>query len=166
MTTEAAPRHARLTNDAACNTASDVIQALQARTSSKTLRRLAFELGQNVGTLSAVMRRKRKPSPALYIALGLTPPARLVEVPAGYGVGPACKTCGEVHTTTMCPTKRKPRKRYVGIVTEASYEVNCIECNANSMKAITPIRRLAIQGFLKNGWIFTDEGPLCKREAK
>lgn len=95
---------------AACNGASDVIQVLRGQLATKPLRRLALEIRVNPGTLSAVLRGKREPPVALYIALGLTPPVRIVEVPAGYGVGRACPACGEVHTTKACVKKRKPRR--------------------------------------------------------
>jgi hypothetical protein len=95
---------------AACNSPEDVRDALRNRAPGKTLRRLAFEIGQNPGTVSAVLKGKRDPSPSLYTALGLTPPVRVVEVAAGFGVGRACPVCGEVHTTKTCVAKRKPRR--------------------------------------------------------
>jgi hypothetical protein len=95
---------------AGCNSPDDVRNALRQRAPGKTLRGLASELGQNAGTISAILRGRREPSPALYIALGLTPPVRVVEVAAGFGVGRACPVCGEVHTTKTCVAKRKPRR--------------------------------------------------------
>lgn len=95
---------------AVCNGASDVIQVLRGQLATKPLRRLAGEIHVNAGTLSAVLRGKREPTPALYIALGLTPPVRVVEVPAGYDIAKACTSCGKVHTTKACVKRRKPRR--------------------------------------------------------
>lgn len=61
--------------------------------------------------LSRVAAGKQSPSPKLYAALGLTPPVRVVEIPAGYDVAKTCANCGRVHTLKRgCPDKRKPRR--------------------------------------------------------
>lgn len=75
-------------------------------------RALAAEIGMpKAGAmLSRVAAGKQTPPPSLYKAVGLTPPVRIVEVPAGYGVGRACPACGQVHTTKTCAAKRKPRR--------------------------------------------------------
>lgn len=113
MTTAAAPTHARLSDVAGGNTHDTAVQALRELRRGQTLRQLKILTGVNVGTLSAVLRGKRNPPTALYIALGLTPTARVVEVPAGFGVGRACASCGQVHTTKTCTAKRKPKPRQV-----------------------------------------------------
>lgn len=60
--------------------------------------------------LNAVARGKRPPSDAVLRAFGFPVP-RLVELQEGEGVGQACKSCGEVHTTKRCPTTRPVRVR-------------------------------------------------------
>jgi hypothetical protein len=80
----------------------------------KAWRAVSEELGfkrSSGAMLSRVAAGKQKPPPALYIALGLTPPVRIVEVPAGYDIAKACTSCGKVHTLKRgCPDKRKPRR--------------------------------------------------------
>lgn len=77
------------------------------------LRDLAKRLGLNAGYLSQILSGKRAPSMKVYKALGLTPPARVIEVQAGYDVAPVCPKCGVVHTTKRCIAgqKRKPRTK-------------------------------------------------------
>lgn len=60
--------------------------------------------------LNAVARGKRPPSDAVLRAFGFAVP-RVVEVPEGYGVGQACKSCGQVHTTKRCTkTAKRPAR--------------------------------------------------------
>jgi hypothetical protein len=73
------------------------------------LRELAKRLNLNPGYLSQVLRGKRAPSRKVYAALGLPPPARVVEVGEGFDVAPVCSKCGIVHTTKRC-TKGKTTK--------------------------------------------------------
>ena len=92
-----------------------VAQALLARRGEregrKSWRRVADEIGMpgSNSYLSRVALGKAKPSARLYHALGLEQPVRVVELPAGHGVGLACVKCGAVHTTKACTAKRKPR---------------------------------------------------------
>lgn len=90
-----------------------------------TLLRLKKELGTwkhvgaslsprfNAGYLWNVAKGKKAASAKLCVALGLTPPARVIEVQAGYDVAPVCPKCGVVHTTKRCTAgqKRKPRTK-------------------------------------------------------
>jgi hypothetical protein len=72
---------------------------------------LAKRLGVSAGYLSQIVRGHRAPSAKVYRALGLPPPARVVEVPEGYDVAQVCGKCGQVHVTKRCTAgvKRKPR---------------------------------------------------------
>jgi len=73
-------------------------------------RKFGAAIGINGGLLNAVARGKKPPSDRVLRAFGFPVP-RVVEVSEGYGVGRTCATCGDVHTTQRCPTKRKPRVR-------------------------------------------------------
>ncbi len=60
--------------------------------------------------LNAVARGKRPPSDAVLRAFGFAVP-RVVELQEGEGVGRACKTCGDVHTTKRCTkTAKRPAR--------------------------------------------------------
>jgi hypothetical protein len=67
----------------------------------------------SAGYLSQIVRGKRVPSAKVYRALGLPPPARIVEVQAGFDVAPVCPKCGIVHTTKRCTAGKttKPRAK-------------------------------------------------------
>lgn len=87
------------------------------------LRRLRDELGSwrkvgsrlrmNPGYVWSVAGSKKKPSVALYKALGLTPPKRKIELEEGYDIAPCCPKCGRVHVAKRCTANqpRKPRSR-------------------------------------------------------
>lgn len=66
----------------------------------------------NAGYLWNVSRGRKPASAKLFVALGLPPPARVVEIGEGYDVAPVCPKCGVVHTTKRCTAnvKRKPRR--------------------------------------------------------
>lgn len=68
------------------------------------------EVGISGVLLNAIARGKKPPPDKVLRAFGFSVP-HVVEVPDGYGVGEACKTCGQVHTTKQCPTRRKVRVR-------------------------------------------------------
>jgi hypothetical protein len=140
-----------------------VREALIARRAAhRSWRALAAEIGMPASgaLLARVVAGKQKAPASIYVALGLTPPVRVLEVPAGYGVGRACATCGQVHTTATCPTKRKPRRRYVGLITKVTSWVHCGNCGRSKH---CPGRRgmAAANWFASKGWVFSDIGPVC-----
>ena len=77
------------------------------------LRVLAKRLGVSAGYLSQIIHGKRVPSAKVYRALGLPPPARVVEISEGFDVAPVCARCGAVHVTKRCTQGKtsKPRAK-------------------------------------------------------
>ena len=157
------PAHARQRDGTGSPTASELRAALLARkTGRKAWRAVACEIGmpRSGAMLSRVAAGKQKPSPALYAALGFEPPVRVVEVPAGYGVGKACNTCGQVHTTKTCPTARPARRKHFGLVTRTVGAVCCIQCGRNE-RADENTRAGVIKTLNSAGWVWTNDGPVC-----
>lgn len=112
--------------------------------------------------LARIAKGTQRPPASVLLALGIEPPLQLVEVPAGYGVGRACAVCGQVHTTSNCPTKRKPRRKIVGLVTRVRAGVCCVRCSANA-DADENTRSRAVRTFEEMGWMFTESGPVCPK---
>jgi hypothetical protein len=100
--------------DSSANSHSAAIEALKTLQPSAAgervrMRDLAKRLNLNAGYISQIISGRRAPSMRVYKALGLPPPARVVEVPEGFDVAPVCGRCGVVHTTKRC-TKGKTTK--------------------------------------------------------
>lgn len=117
-------------------------------------------LGAQNAMLARIAKGTQRPPASVLLALGIEPPLQLVEVPAGYGVGKACAVCGQVHTTSSCPTTRKPRRKFVGLVTRVRAGVCCVRCGANA-SADENTRGRAVRTFEETGWTFTESGPVC-----
>lgn len=147
----------------ASRSAADARQRLSAlKAAHRTWRAVGEQLG--IGAQNAMLARiakgSQKPPASVLLALGIEPPLQLVEVPAGYGVGKACSVCGQVHTTSSCPTQRKPRRKIVGLVTRVDGGVQCIKCEA-SARANENTRAGVIKTLELIGWTFSEEGPIC-----
>ena len=108
-----APKTMRTTNVSTAYSRSQVRAAINAAYRALqpcSWRKFGEQKGISGSMLNAVARGKRPPSDAVLRAFGFPVP-RVVEVPEGYGVGQACKSCGQVHTTKRCPTTRQVRVR-------------------------------------------------------
>ncbi len=117
-------------------------------------------LGAQNAMLARIAKGTQRPPVSVLLALGIEPPLQLVEVPAGYGVGRACPVCGQVHTTSSCPTKRKPRRKIVGLVTRVLADTVCVKCGMTA-SADENTRSRAVRTFEEMGWTFTESGPVC-----
>lgn len=104
------PRAINVTDGNSHDQVRKAIADRRAAMGSLSWRKFGAAVGVNGGLLNAIARDKKSPPDSVLRAFGFSVP-RMVEVPDGYGVGQCCATCGAVHTTKRCPTKRKPRVR-------------------------------------------------------
>jgi len=98
------------------------LSALRPSEGRKSWRTIAREFAMpeaSAAMLARIARGTQKPPDSVLAALGLPITHTLMIVPDGYGVGQCCTTCGEVHTTQRCPTKRRARVRTLQDMTGA-----------------------------------------------